>query len=99
MSVRAKFVCTGFTASHTNTFPHRLAGGELDYNRPVPVEMRSVKLTPVYGNGDPTHENTSFWNATPAGSIELGTINPGAWQQFEIGKEYYVDFTPAAKTP
>jgi hypothetical protein len=58
------------------------------------VEMRTVVLSPVYGNGDPQHENTKFWNATPAGEIRLGTINPEAWSAFELGAEVYVDFTP-----
>src|SRR5262245_58958806 len=58
------------------------------------VEMRTVILSPVYGNSDPTHENTKFLNATPSGKIELGTINPEAWGAFELGSEVYIDFTP-----
>lgn len=42
-----------------------------------------------------SEENKSFWNATPAGSISLSITNPEAVNQFEVGKEYYVDFTPA----
>ena len=57
-------------------------------------ELRSVNLTPVYSN-DPASENAQFWRFTPTGKIELGTINPEAWKQFELGKEYYIDFTPA----
>ena len=57
------------------------------------AELHTVILTPVYANNDPTHENTKFWDASPSGEIKLGTINPGAWQQFELEKEYYVDFT------
>lgn len=95
MSVRAKFLCTGYNAAHSNNYPHKKEDGSIDYTKPEPIELRSVKLSPVYGNGDPNHENTKFWNASPSGSIELGTVNPGAWEQFEIGKEYYVDFTPA----
>lgn len=94
MSVRAKFKCTGYSASQNSTFPHKDEAGKPDYTRPETVEMRTVKLSPVYGNSDPNHENTKFWNASPSGSIELGTVNPAAWQAFEMGKEYYVDFTP-----
>lgn len=38
-------------------------------------------------------ENEEFFNYTPYGRVEIGTINPVAAEQFEIGKEYYVDFT------
>ncbi len=59
-------------------------------------EVQTIKLSPVYGNGDPEHENTKFWQASPSGSIELGTVNEAAARQFELGKEYYIDFTPAS---
>lgn len=47
---------------------------------------------PVY-SGSP--ENEAFWKATPGGTIILYTVNPQALAQFEQGKEYYLDFTPA----
>jgi len=56
--------------------------------------MRTLVLRPVYSD-KPESENKKFWDATPTGEIRLGTVNPAAWEQFEIGKEYYVDFTPA----
>lgn len=58
----------------------------------------TVKLNPVYST-DPNHENKSFADATPSGDITL-QINKGrpAANAFELGKEYYVDFTPA-ETP
>ncbi len=37
-------------------------------------------------------ENKKFFRYTPSGQISIGTLNPAAWQQFELGKEYYVDF-------
>lgn len=55
-------------------------------------EVQTIKLSPVYGNSD---ENKKFFEATPAGNIELGTVNEEAAKQFELGKAYYVDFTPA----
>jgi hypothetical protein len=58
-------------------------------------ELQTIKLEPVYGNGDPNHENTKFYKHTPSGHIHLGTVNPDAAKQFELGKEYYIDFTPA----
>lgn len=61
-------------------------------------EMRTIVLVPVYGaTDDPTHENAAFWTYTPSGEIRLGTINPEAWQQFDLGASYYIDFTPAPK--
>lgn len=61
----------------------------------VPGEVRSVILSPVYGNGDPAHENTKFWQASPSGQIVIGCANLQAAEAFELGAEYYVDFTPA----
>ena len=55
-------------------------------------DVRSVELYPVC-DGSP--ENKSFFAATPGGRIELGCANLKAVEQFEEGKEYYVDFTPA----
>lgn len=52
-----------------------------------------VQLYPVY-SGSP--ENESFFKYTPSGSIGIGTINAEAAKQFEVGKEFYVDFIPAA---
>lgn len=58
-------------------------------------ELRTIVLAPVFGNGDPEHENTRFWQASPSGEIRLGTVNPTAWEAFELGGEYYIDFTRA----
>ena len=55
----------------------------------------SIHAAPVYGNGDPNHENTKFWQSSPSGSIVLGTVNEAAAEQFVLGGEVYVDFTPA----
>lgn len=40
-------------------------------------------------------ENARFTTATPGGQIQLLINNPAAMSQFEQGKSYYVDFTPA----
>lgn len=55
--------------------------------------LGTVTLTPVT-SGSP--ENASFYEATPGGKIEIGTINAAALEKFKIGGEYYVDFTPAS---
>lgn len=58
-------------------------------------KLQTIKLSPVYKNGDPNSENSKFWRWSPSGSIQLGCLNPEASKQFELGKEYYIDFTPA----
>jgi len=40
-------------------------------------------------------ENSSFWNATPSGQITITVSNPQAFNFFELGEEFYVDFTHA----
>lgn len=52
-------------------------------------EGQIIILEPVI-SGSP--ENESFYKYTPWGEIKLGTINEKAAEQFEVGKEYYVDF-------
>ncbi|WP_236293118.1 hypothetical protein [Paenibacillus allorhizoplanae] len=42
-----------------------------------------------------SEENKDFWKYTPAGQIQMSVDNEKAQEQFEVGKEYYVDFTPA----
>lgn len=55
-------------------------------------DISTIKLNPVTSGSD---ENKAFFEATPSGSIELGTINADAAAAFDLGKEYYVDFTLA----
>lgn len=62
---------------------------------------KTISMQPVYTGSD---ENKAFFAYTPAGSISLGVVNEEACKQFEVGKEYYVDFTlaeapAAAETP
>ena len=40
-------------------------------------------------------ENARFTRATPWGRLEMGIDNPVALSQFQVGKCYYADFTPA----
>jgi hypothetical protein len=95
MSIRAKFKVDAIERSAVSTFPHQTEAGNIDYSKPVAGEMHTIKMSPVYGNNDPTHENTKFWSATPTGSLQLGCVNAEAGGRFEIGKEYYIDFTLA----
>ena len=52
----------------------------------------TVTLHPVT-SGSP--ENERFFSLTPGGYISLSTVNEDAFLQFEKGKEYYIDFSPA----
>ena len=57
------------------------------------AENRSLKFMPVCDDGTP--ENQAFYKYTPCGTLELTCNNPQALAQFELGKSYYLDFTPA----
>jgi hypothetical protein len=57
---------------------------------PKPVEQERVVLQPVAGPGN---ETWSKW--TPSGKLEMTITNPEAVAQFEVGKDYFVDFTLA----
>ncbi len=50
----------------------------------------SVKFEPVQSGSE---ENEKFFEMTPWGQFEMGTINPDI--QFEPGEEFYLDFTNA----
>lgn len=83
MKVRAKFVVQSIT---------RTQGSYWDGTKSVAQETQTIKLYPVTGTND---ENKKFFASTPSGSIELGTVNLEAAKQFELNKEYYVDFEAA----
>lgn len=55
-------------------------------------EMVTIKMNPVI-NG--SKENEEFFKYTPAGEFRLGTLNKKAAEYFQLGEEYYVDFTKA----
>lgn len=52
----------------------------------------NLLFRPVTG-GSP--ENERFYKYTPGGELTLSTINELAAAGFEVGKAYYLDFTPA----
>lgn len=99
MSVRAKFRVNSIKRTESSRSKKGPDGKPIKnargYDESEPCELRTVSMSPVYGNGDPEHENTKFWQASPSGSLELGCINLAAAEQFELGKEYYLDFSPA----
>lgn len=95
--VRAKFVCNNYETSLQRCIKEtpREDGKPRNWNNTEDVEQiecRTVKFTAV---ADGSAENKEFFRWTPSGQINIGTLNPAAWKQFELGREYYVDFTPA----
>ena len=58
------------------------------------MDRTNVHLSPVY---DGSEENKAFFASTPGGQVSLYTLNEAATAQFEVGKEYYVDFTPVVR--
>jgi len=83
MSVRAKFRVDGIERTRSSKYE----GG-----KSIPIEVQTIRMTPVCGDGE---ENKKFFASTPWGEIKLGTVNAEAAKQFDLGKEYFVDFTPA----
>ena len=75
MSVRAKFRLNSCETQLSSTSPGKNE------------ELRTLKLSAVY-DGSP--ENKQFFKWTPNGQITIGVLNPEAWKQFELGKNYYV---------
>ena len=99
MSVRAKFKLNRVERSIGSRVKKDADGNRVKnskgYDEMEPCEMHTLVLNPVYGNGDPDHENTKFWDASPGGELKLNCVNAAAVGQFVLGAEYYVDFTPA----
>lgn len=89
MAVRAKFVVAEITQNRPWQF-----GGDGKTPKFIPT---NVKLEPVYKRGEDgkNAENEAFGDATPSGSLQMLIQNDQAASQFEVGKEYYLDITPA----
>jgi hypothetical protein len=51
----------------------------------------TVHMQPVYDEGT----NSQWSKYTPSGDLNLTITNPEAYKQFELGKAYFVDFSPA----
>ena len=52
---------------------------------------KKFELQPVTSGSE---ENKTFWKYTPSGKIEINISNESV-ASFEVGKQYYVDFTLA----
>lgn len=92
MQVRAKFKLTKVERTQHLQLDGKDEQGRDRYS---PTEMHTLVMQPVYHSNDTQHENYKFWKATPSGELKLGTVLPEVAEQFVIGQEYYIDFTPA----
>ncbi len=79
-TTRAKFVCISTTSSKGYVTDETGHGS--------PGTLTSYKFQCVGGGSE---ENKRFFASTPAGTLELTAVRDGL---FELGKEYYLDFTP-----
>lgn len=64
--------------------------GHLPTSRPEDVCV-SVTLNAVYDDGKANREWSKY---TPSGEVKMFITNPAAIENFDLGKEYYLDFTP-----
>ncbi len=91
MNVRAKFYVTKIE----QTIGYAPSDETDSQGRPVykqkPID--TVVMSPVMGE-----ENKRFWTSSPSGELRLGMTNPEVSGLFELGKHYYIDFTPAPAT-
>lgn len=89
MSVRAKVVLNRYETYMFTRTNHNPETGKWENET---YEARTLVFNPVVANSE---ENKKFFAATPSGEFKLSVVNPEAWKQFELNKEYYLDFTPA----
>ena len=70
-------------------------GGIDSYPSGTPDKViETVRLNAVY-SADPESQNYSWSKWTPSGVVQMTITNPDAQGKFEVGKEYYLDITPA----
>lgn len=55
---------------------------------------RTIHMSPVTTD---TPENKTWAKFTPGGQLQMVVSNPAAFEQFEQGKEYFIDIQPAGK--
>ena len=53
---------------------------------------RTIHMNPVTSDSP---ENKTWSKHTPGGQLQMVVSNPSAFDQFEQGKEYYIDIQPA----
>jgi hypothetical protein len=85
--VRAKFRCETVVSLTTSATPNPTLGVSVGEKYAERVKLSAVTT-------GPNEENKSWAKYTPLGSLEMQIDNPGAFEKFERGKEYFLDFTP-----
>lgn len=55
------------------------------------TSAKTIKFSPMYDTSIP--EDQRYSTATPSGELSMYVDNPAV--SFELGKQYYLDFTPA----
>jgi hypothetical protein len=84
MGVRAKFTC------------NKVAPYSYDDGKTVAGKNITMSAVIAYGEGGVRSDGNEGWSAaTPSGQLLIHISNPAAFEQFEEGKSYYIDFTPA----
>lgn len=84
--VRAKFKCNYKSTALPGEYP----GVKVSFNPVGPsYDGKGGQVWPA------DSDNQKFWEASPSGELTLWVKNQAAVDQFESGKEYYIDFTPA----
>ena len=78
MNVRAKFFVT--SVNHVGT--------------PGSDPYAIVSLAPVFGGYGDGQVNETWAKYTPSGEIKMTITNPEAIAAFDVGRAYFVDFTP-----
>lgn len=79
MSVRAKF--------YVSEVKHQATPGS--------DPCATIVMAPVFGTYGDGKVNESWSRYTPSGKLEMTVTNPAAIEKFEVGRAYFVDFTPA----
>lgn len=92
MRVRAKFRVTT-VSKYEGSVPDGV--DEKGRQKSKPGIVATVEARPVYGNGDPSHENSKFWAASPGGEFKLNCVVPGLVEHLQPGVEFYLDITTA----
>lgn len=79
--IRVKFIVTEVA---------KRTGSRKEADRRIPFELATVTMIPVSDVGE---DEQVVGGVNSSGPITLGITNPAAWNAFEVGEEYYLEFT------
>jgi hypothetical protein len=82
---RAKFICVSKTETAGNYYDSQTQESKSG-------TVVAVRFIPVTSG---SNENKEFYKSTPSGNVELGGLRKEVADQFQLQKEYYIDFTEA----